>query len=87
MSNEEAKHKPVRHMFAVNKKINIDNGIIRPPDKSAFLKINFIFSQPKHVVGTQKNRLEPPPPIFKYPMKMKTIWSRRDQIISFSWYF
>ena len=28
-----------------------------PPDKSAYLKIIFHISQTKHVVGTQKNRL------------------------------
>ena len=28
-----------------------------PPDESAYLKIIFLISQPKHVVGTQKNRL------------------------------
>ena len=30
---------------------------IRTLVKSAYLKINFLISQPKHVVGTQKNRL------------------------------
>ena len=29
----------------------------RPPDKSAYWKIIFFISHPKHVVGTQKNRL------------------------------
>ena len=29
----------------------------RPPDKSVYQKIIFIISQPKHVVGTQKNCL------------------------------
>ena len=28
-----------------------------PPDKSAYLINNFLISQPKHVVGTQKNCL------------------------------
>ena len=31
--------------------------IVRPPDKNTYLKINFLIFQPKHVVGTQKNRL------------------------------
>ena len=31
----------------------------RPPDKSVYVKIIFLISQPKHnVVGTQKNRLD-----------------------------
>ena len=30
---------------------------IRPPDKSAYWKIIFFISHPKHFVGTQKNRL------------------------------
>ena len=30
---------------------------IRSPDKSAHWKIIFFISHPKHVVGTQKNRL------------------------------
>ena len=29
----------------------------RPLDKSVLLKINFLIFQPKHVVGSQKNRL------------------------------
>ena len=31
--------------------------LIRPPDKSAYWKTIFFISHPKHVVGTQKNRL------------------------------
>ena len=31
--------------------------LTRPPDKSAYWKIIFFISQPKHVVGTQKNHL------------------------------
>ena len=33
------------------------NMIFRPLVKSAYPKINFLISQTKHVVGTQKNRL------------------------------
>ena len=32
-------------------------GVSRPRDKGASRKIIFLISQPKHVVGTQKNRL------------------------------
>ena len=28
-----------------------------PPDTSALLKVHFLMAQPKHVMGTQKNRL------------------------------
>ena len=31
--------------------------LIRTLVKSEYQKINFLISQPKHVVGTQKNRL------------------------------
>ena len=34
-----------------------DTPPLRPPDKSAYWKIIFLISEPKHVVGTQKNRL------------------------------
>ena len=29
----------------------------RPPDKNAYLKINFLIFQRKHMLDTQKNRL------------------------------
>ena len=32
--------------------------LFRPPDKNAYLKIIFLISRPKHVVGAQKNRLD-----------------------------
>ena len=32
-------------------------GVTWPIVKSAYQNINFLISQPKHVVGTQKNRL------------------------------
>ena len=31
--------------------------VVRPLVKSVYQKISFLISQPKHVVGTQKNRL------------------------------
>ena len=42
----------------------------RPPDEIACLIIIYFISQPKHVVGTQKNRLEAQDGSFEHPKQM-----------------
>ena len=46
-----------KHLNRRNLKVSWIFYLIRPPDKRAYWKIIFFISHPKHVVGTQKNRL------------------------------
>ena len=53
----------------------------KPPDKSAYLKTNSSYSQPNHVVGTQK-KLEPEPSQFEHPKHMFKLMGKKIITIS-----
>ena len=50
-------HCLIKYLFTVIFSVQINPYLSRPSVKSAYQKINFLILQPKHIVGTQKNRL------------------------------